>query len=284
MTTPLPAIPASEAPALLLEGLKLALSKPCRPYVLLPLLVNVLLLGWCGYLIYSYLNSFIISLTDYLPAFLGLLIWLLSFIVGASIIMVACYMFSTVATIIASPFYGLLADRAEKCLTGHGAADLSLTELLGEVPRIIKRECVKLLYFLPRVLCCLIITLIPGVNAIAPFMWFLLAAWMATLQYTDYSYDNHRISFRDMKTDLGLNTWGTLVFGGLIAFALTVPILNLLIPPAAVCAGTRFYLKARGLTFSTQEAGAAAAAAETDAAVQPGATTAPATPSREVTP
>ena len=86
---------------------------------------------------------------------------------------------------------------------------------------------------------------VPVVNVVAPICWFLLAAWMMSVQYCDYPYDNHKIPFADMRHDLSMNRLCTFAFGAVIALAMTVPVLNLLIPPAAVCAGTKYYVELR---------------------------------------
>ena len=67
-------------------------------------------------------------------------------------------------------------------------------------------------------------------------------------KYTDYAYDNHKISFSDMQRDLKSNKLSTFTMGAFIAFALCVPLLNLIIPPAAVCAGTKYYLSLQKTT------------------------------------
>ena len=66
---------------------------------------------------------------------------------------------------------------------------------------------------------------------------------MGALQYTDYAYDNHKISFSLMMSDLKNNTIPTFTIGAVIAFLLGIPVLNILIPPAAVCAGTKYYVE-----------------------------------------
>ena len=106
----------------------------------------------------------------------------------------------------------------------------------------------KQLFFLPLAFFGLIIYFIPLVNILAPVYWFLLTAWMGALQYTDYAYDNHKISFADMQRDLKSNKLSTFTMGAFIAFALCVPLLNLIIPPAAVCAGTKYYLSLQKTT------------------------------------
>ena len=169
--------------------------------------------------------------------------YILSTILAIVLGFVGCYFFSTVATIIASPFYGFLSDKVEKMLTGKNANDDTVMDAIKDVPRILKREAQKQIFFLPRALLCLIITIIPGLNVISPILWFLLTAWMACLQYCDYAYDNHKTAFALMRKDLRDNRLSTFIFGMIVSIGISIPIINLILPPAAVCAGTKYYLQ-----------------------------------------
>ncbi len=225
-------------------------------YVILPICLNLVLMSAAGYYIFSYIKDFVFKIIDIWPDFLNFLIFLayiISTLLAASLIFVSCYLFSTVATIIASPFYGLLADKVELKLNGTQSADQNLSAILRDVPRIIRREIKKQLFFIPRALLCLVISFIPIINLAAPVLWFLLTAWMGCLQYCDYAYDNHKISFAVMKRDLNSNPISTLCFGALVSLTLAVPLLNLIIPPAAVCAGTQYYLAFKNLENQEEE-------------------------------
>lgn len=224
-------------------GLKIAVSKECRLYILVPVLVNLVLLSICGYSIYSYLSSMIASLDELLPQWLSFLTVIISIILALMVIFIGCYFFSTVATIIASPFYGLLADRAEMIINGTHGDDMTVTQLIKDVPRILKRELRKQLFFLPLAFLCLVITFVPVVHVLSPFFWFMLTAYFGCLQYADYSYDNHKISFAQMQKDLKGSFLSSFCIGSVIALAMSVPVVNILVPPAAVCAGTRYYVE-----------------------------------------
>lgn len=236
-------ITISEAITYIFTGLKLALSKECRLYIIIPLIVNVLFMSTCSYLLFTNIKALIFSLFEGLPDFLSFVAYVLSYLLGLMIIFVCGYFFSTVATIIASPFYGLLADKVEALINGTHGDDMGVVDLLKDIPRILAREFKKQLFFLPLALICLVISIIPVINVFSPIAWFLLTAWMGALQYTDYAYDNHKISFTLMMNDLKTHTIPTFTIGATVAFLLGIPVLNILIPPAAVCAGTKYYVE-----------------------------------------
>lgn len=227
----------------LVRGVKLALSKECRLYIIIPVTINLILMSLVGYFLFTNIKDWVFQMVELLPDFLVFLAYILSAILATLIVFVSCYFFSTVATIIASPFYGLLADKIEMKLNGTASEDMGFVGIIKDVPRILKREIQKQVFFMPLAFICVILTLIPVINLIAPVLWFLLTSWMGCLQYCDYAYDNHKISFALMKKDLKANSIPTFTFGAIVAVALSIPIFNILVPPAAVCAGTCYYLE-----------------------------------------
>lgn len=231
------------------DGLKLALSKECRLFVIIPIFINIAVLSLGGYLmvhwILGLLNGYVAGmLPDWLS---GAVMWVLGFILTIVAGFIFCFLFSTIATLIASPFYGLLAEKAEKVIRGvdEVTADEGLAGIFKDIPRILMRELRKWMFYLPRLLLCVIISLIPIVNIISPICWFLLAAWMMSVQYMDYAYDNHKISFDQMRKELWHHRLGSFTIGASVSLIMTIPIINLIVPPAAVCAGTKFFVESQ---------------------------------------
>lgn len=230
----------------LIDGFAIAFSRECRAYVIVPVLVNLILLALGGYAAFRLVNATIFSLVDSLPDYLVFLAYVMSFIAAVMIVFVCCYFFSTIAAIIASPFYGLLADRAELKIHGVQSPDSGFGDIVRDIPRIIRREFQKQLFFLPRALLCLIVSFIPVVNVVSPVPWFMLGSWMGCLQYSDYAYDNHKVAFAAMRNDLRQNFLSTFLLGAVIAVCIAIPVLNIIIPPVAVCAGTKYYVLMNG--------------------------------------
>ena len=232
-----------EAVKCLLEGLEIALSPKCRAYVIVPIIVNFILLTAGSIAAYYGIKYYVFQWTDTLPSFLAFLGWIITALATLSVIILSFWLFSAIATIIASPFYGLLADRAEMIIHGQQSEDEGFAGVIRDIPRCLKREIQKQIFFLPRLLLCVLITIIPVVNVISPLPWFLLGSWMGCLQYADYAYDNHKVPFAQMRADLGSSKLSVFSFGAIVALLTAVPVLNLVVPPAAVCAGTSLYVK-----------------------------------------
>ena len=228
--------------SMLIDGFKTSLSKECRIFTIIPIIINIFVLSGACYFIYSAITEYVIPLTQSLPDWLSFLASLLSYLIAIVIIFGGLYVFSTVATIIASPFYGLLAERVEMLNTGVSVPDSSLTDILKDVPRIFKREIQKMMYYIPRLLVCIIVMLIPVINIVSPVLWLLLTSWMATIQYCDYAYANHKTKFSYMKDDLKANRLSSFIFGLIVSLLISIPVVNLFVPASAVCAGTKYYL------------------------------------------
>ena len=210
-----------------------------RLFVLVPLTINILIFGTLiGYGL-SYLTEFMDSWLSWIPDWLGFIEWILWPLIGITFSLITGYLFTAVALIIASPFNGLLAEKAEELVTGKPVSGPEgLANALMLVPRGIIRELAKLMYYVPMAAFVLLITFIPGLNAIAPLLWFLLGAWMMSIQFVDYPMDNHQLSFADVKEAVRSRRLSSMGFGGVVALCTGIPIVNFFVVPAAVVGAT----------------------------------------------
>jgi CysZ protein len=223
----------------LIRGAGLLKHKSLRLFVLIPLLVNILIFSsLIGYTL-SYLSGLMESWMGLIPEWLGFIQWILWPLIGISLSLITGYAFTAVALLIASPFNALLAEKAEELITGKPVDSLEgLTAALLALPRGILRELYKLLYYLPMAILVLILSFIPGLNAVAPFLWLLLGAWMMSIQFLDYPMDNHQLTFADVKEAARYRRLSTLGFGGAVAVCAGIPVVNFFVIPAAVVGAT----------------------------------------------
>lgn len=223
----------------LVRGAKLLGHPSLRLFVLVPLLVNVVIFGTLLYLGLGYLGELMDSLLAAIPQWLAFIQWILWPLIGLTLSLVAGYLFTSVALVIASPFNALLAEKAEELITGRAVNSLEgLGAALLGVPRGIFRELAKLLYYLPMAALVIILSFVPVLNTVAPVLWFLLGAWMMSIQFVDYPMDNHQLSFADVKEAVRSRRLSSMGFGGLVALCTGIPILNFFIVPAAVVGAT----------------------------------------------
>lgn len=228
----------------LLRGARLLRHPKLRAFVIVPLVVNVLIFSSLITWGLSNLITWVDGLMAWLPDWLGFLEWILWPLIGMAVALVTGYAFTAVALLIASPFNALLAEKAEEVITGESVAGLEgLSAALASVPRGVVREIAKLMHYVPMALFVLIVSFVPAVNAIAPLLWFLLGAWMMSLQFVDYPMDNHQRSFRDVRTAVARERLSSLGFGGAVAACASVPIVNFFVVPAAVVGATILYVE-----------------------------------------
>lgn len=225
------------------RGLGLLTRPGIRPFVLIPLLLNVVVFALLAWLAVSYFDQF---MAQYLPedawwSFVRPLMWL---IFAAAYALAMFYGFTILANLIASPFNGILAARIEQQLTGTLPAG-SDTSLVASIGPAISGELGKLLYFLkwaiPLLLLFLVAAFIPGLNLLVSALWIGFGFWFLALEYADYPMGNHDIAPRDQRQRLARRRIKSLGFGA--GVTLLMLFLGFIAMPAAVAGATRFWVE-----------------------------------------
>lgn len=226
-----------------LHGLELALTPGIRQFVILPLLANVLLVGGALFYLFSHLDVWIDYWLGQLPEFLSWLSYLLWPLLVLTILATFSYFFSTLANFVAAPFNGLLAEKVEVYLTGQKINDDGMLAVVKDTPRILAREWRKLVYVLPKAIGLFLLLLIPALGqTVGPVLWFIFTAWILAIQYCDYPFDNHKVPFNEMRYNLKQKQGKAYSFGALVSVFTTIPVLNLIVMPVAVCGATSMWV------------------------------------------
>ncbi len=220
------------------RGFSLLSNQGLKRFVAFPILINALLMTGLIYFGGGYLVEKIQAMVDWLPSWLSWLYWLILPIAVITLISITLYFFSALLNLIASPFNGLLSEAVETKISGAVIPDEPMGQL---VARTLQRELKKLGYFIPRYLGLLAFSFIPVVNVVSPVLWFMFGAWVLTLQYLDYALDNNSHSFDDLHLALKMQPFTTLGFGFAVALGFMIPVVNLLVMPAAVCGATLYW-------------------------------------------
>lgn len=246
--------PPLSALGYLLKGMKLIKQPKLMAFIVIPLLINLVVFSVAFWFLFSNINAWVDGYIAKLPAVLTWLTYILWPLLAFMILFSFSFVFSTFANLIASPFNGLLAEKTEILLIGEAINNDGIRDLMKDLPRIFQRELHKMCYIVPRMLGCAILFLIPGFGQIiAPIIWFVFGAWMMTIQYADYPFDNNKITFYDMKAALRKRPAKSLIFGMLITFFNTIPIVNFIIMPIAICGATAFWVDIYKPQFRTQK-------------------------------
>ncbi|MGB0847092.1 MAG: sulfate transporter CysZ [Thiolinea sp.] len=224
-------------------GLGLITQKGIRPFVLVPLLINIVIFSAGIWFASAQVDIWMDRLLGWLPSWLFFLEWILWPLFFIAIFFGVFYGFSIIANLIAAPFNAILAERVENRLKGLPVPPFQgYKSLPGIVARTFRSEASKLLYMAKWLIVLLIITIIPVVNIIAPFAWALYGAWMLAVEYADYPMGNHELYFKDELPALKKNRGHALGFGGTLSLMMIIPVVNFLAMPVGVAGATAFWV------------------------------------------
>lgn len=229
----------------LFRGLALLVRPDIRPYVIVPLVLNIGLFGVGLWYAYGWLQTMLASLESFLPSWLHWLQWLLIPLFVVTMAIGVFYTFSALANLVAAPFNSLLAEQVEHHLTGRfpeGEA-MGWKVLLAKTPALLWNEVSKILYALLWAMPCLIVSMIPLLNVAAPFLWIIYSAWMMVIQYLDIPMGNHDIPGKQVRQHARDARAMSLGFGGVVVLMAMIPFVNFLVMPAAVAGGTLLWVE-----------------------------------------
>jgi CysZ protein len=224
-----------------LQGLRLMWRPGVRPWALAPLVVSGLLYAGLLWFASEHVEAWVGSLVGALPEWLRAVEWVLLILAWAAAIGVVAFTFVLVVSVVAAPFNGPLAAATERSLTSSSPSGVPWYRSVFGIPGMVIQETRKVLYALLWSVPFLMLFLIPVVNVAAPILWFLFNAWVVALAFTDYAMDNNGLPFREMRRLLRSRLSLSMGFGSAAFLALTIPVLNLLAVPAAVCGGTALW-------------------------------------------
>ena len=209
----------------------------------MPLLINIVIFSGAVWLAYTQYQQLMGRLLSLLPTWMSWIEWLLLPFFALLIMLVIYYTFSIIANFIAAPFNALLAEKVEFKLRGGTVTGPSNISLLKNVGKTLGSEVSKVLYMLKWMPILLLITIIPGLNLIAPLAWLIYGAWMYSLQYIDYPMGNHNLFMKDELVILRKNRGNALGFGLATTLITIIPVLNFLAMPVAVSGATALWVK-----------------------------------------
>lgn len=223
------------------DGFSLIRIPGLRQYFIIPTMINIVVLIGLASVSFVCFDSWVDMIISWFPDWMATFYWLVWVIALLVVLVLVVFCFTFLANIISSPFNAVLSVKVEQHLTGR--APVSQVSAIMVLPRALTRELAKLFYMLPRLLGLLLITIIPVVNTVSPFLWILFGAWMMAIQYTDYSADNNDMTFRELRQVLARRRFQSILFGLPAYLLLTVPVINLVLMPVGVAGGTKFWVE-----------------------------------------
>lgn len=219
------------------EGVKLLSHPRLRLFIIAPITINIIVFVALTIILINQFSNIVNALTEWLPTWLTFLAWILSAIAAIFAVLIYGYCFSLITNLIAAPFYGMLAEKVESLVTGRKVNGEPLWQM---IPRTLLRELAKLWYFIWRSILVFFLSFIPFVGQAIGFAW---GSWSMAVQYTDYAADNHQWPFKRCRLRLKNQSWSSFGFGAMVMVGMMVPLLNIIVPTAAVIGGTVFWLE-----------------------------------------
>lgn len=221
-------------------GWRLLLQPKLMPFVLLPVAINTVVMIGLIWLFFANIGGW---LETALPSWLSWLSFLLIPLIFLMILVIFYFIFTTLANFIAAPFNALLAEKVEQQLTGEKLTEMSMAEMLKDIPRMLKREWQKMWYSLPRLVVLFLFGFMPALGqTVVPVLTFIFGAWLLAIQYCDYPFDNHKISFKQMRNALAQRRTMNFTFGALVSLFTMIPFVNLVAMPVAVCGASAMWV------------------------------------------
>jgi CysZ protein len=234
------------------HGFGLINRRGVRPFVVVPLILNTVVFVALIWLSADYFQNLLHGLMSYVPHWLSWLSWLLWLLFGGLVALSLFYGFSLLANLIGSPFNGYLSARVEQRITGTPPS-AAPTNPLAEIVEAIAGELRKLVYFVLLALLVLLVSLVvfvvPGLNLLSPLipaLWFIFGAWTLALEYSDYPLGNRGMRFANQRELLRRYRARALGFGAATTLATLIPLVNLLVMPAAVAGATLLWSRDPG--------------------------------------
>jgi CysZ protein len=220
------------------RGLRQMFQPGLRALVAWPLLINVLLVGGA---VTAALFGFDGLMAAWLPQGWDWLQWLLWPLFALALLLIVALSAVWVAALIASPFSGPLAYRAAVRLgRSPGAPARSLAQ---EAAHGLATTARKIAYYGLLLVPVLILSLIPGLNLLAPFAWLLFGSWVLAVEFLEVPLANDGRDFRTVRRTLAGHRVTALAFGAGATVLTLIPLLNLLVVPAAVVGATQVWVR-----------------------------------------
>lgn len=168
-----------------------------------------------------------------------------------------------VASIAASPFCSIIAERVEALATGTPLPPQPWGEILREALRGLGHALLRTLVFLAVTLPFSLIGLF--ISPLAPFlmvMQFFITAFFLGYDFLDYPLSRRNLDFSAKWAYVDRHRGVAMGFGAMTGLLLLVPVLNLFIPPVAAIGATLMFLDLGGMPLpaSASSSGAAPSA------------------------
>lgn len=156
--------------------------------------------------------------------------------------LVTSWTFILVSGLISAPFNSLLSSRIEEKLLGKKSSndkESTFKDLVRNLGSTFFNEVKKMVFILILTALAFLLNLFPLFYPIGIF----LLALVLSIQFIDYSWSRHEMSFSQCVSDLFKNVLSYGGYGLVFLLLITVPIINALVPAIATSFFTVLWLQ-----------------------------------------
>lgn len=222
------------------RGLAFTLARPALwPWVALPVALMVFAILGVTWGVWTWTpGAFAAAFPPPGPGLLASLYWaavayvmLVLFVAGVVVAWAA-------STVLATPFYDVLAANVEAAVNDRPEPPLTLSLLLGDAARSIAHTFLASLLFGAGSFALLLVGFVPVVDLLVPFAELGLAALFVARELLDFPLSRRRLSFVEKLVFFRAHFWAFAGLGAVSTVLLCVPVLNFVSMPAAVVGAT----------------------------------------------
>ena len=173
----------------------------------------------------------------------ALLGWRAVWLVLSGVLLVASYICSALlAQVLLAPLNDRLSDQVERAVLGGVGAPFVMRQFVGDVAQGIAHSLLNLVALAVATLAALALNLVPLVGPVAATAaGLLISSSFAAVEFTDWPMARRRMTWRAKWAVARAHAPAYLGLGLGLQLLLAVPVLNLLLLPVAVTAGTLLY-------------------------------------------
>ncbi|MCA1960588.1 MAG: EI24 domain-containing protein [Desulfomonile sp.] len=209
-----------------------------------PLMISALVLTLGYVLLYYFLSDMVHGVMSD-QWYWRIVYYVLAFLVGVLLLVLFFFLFTRVASALAAPFNEVISERTEQIATGVASeTPFSFAALIKDSARGIAHAFKILAVYVALLVAALLLWLIPAAGPVLfSAATILISSYMFAYEYLGYPMDRRRYSFREKRRFLRTRLKSALGFGVGNLVVASIPLVNVLLIPAAVAGGTLLFLE-----------------------------------------
>lgn len=215
-------------------------------YSIVPLIINLIIYGTIFALSYNYLIGYSNKITgsgNIDAAWWQELLNILLLVVLFLLVLVVCYLaFITIGNLITAPFNEKISQYTEMIITGKAVEyDVGFWK---DAFLSVKAELMKIIFYLSILIPIFLLNLIPVIGSVlSASLGVLFSFFYNALDFLDYPMTRKFFTLKKKINTVSSRKMLSMGFGCCVFFMMFLPIINVLLKPVCVTAGTALFFE-----------------------------------------